>query len=489
MSVALEGGLDAHEWGPSSNLSSTKRHPRSKLTRRLKVLQIGADAGAITAGLLLAHLIGSLTAGASLETGRNLVFGLACLPLWLCVFGHYRLYSARTIASRVDEASRLLRAIAVSTGGVGVISYLIGFQASRSLVLGSAIIALPICLAERETVRAAFRRMRSSGRLRRRVVIIGANDEAASFAMMFRTTPHLGYDAVGICSDAGHAEMGVPWLGGLDDAAELVASAGATTAVIATTSLGQGEANRVVRRLHDAGIYVDLSAGLRDIPADRLSVRDLGHHAVFYLEPRFHGGWRAVAKRAFDISASLVALVALAPLLAFCALLVKLTSPGGALFHQVRIGRGGKPFRIHKLRSMVADADARVIDLTHRNQAGGPLFKLWDDPRVTPVGRLLRKLSIDELPQLWNVLKGEMSLVGPRPALERELKGWTPELHNRLRVKPGVTGMWQVSGRGSGSFEDYIRNDLFYVDNWTLSRDLVILGKTVPVVLLRRGAC
>jgi lipopolysaccharide/colanic/teichoic acid biosynthesis glycosyltransferase len=130
-----------------------------------------------------------------------------------------------------------------------------------------------------------------------------------------------------------------------------------------------------------------------------------------------------------------------------------------------------------------------VEDLEEQNELDGPLFKMRNDPRITRVGRTLRRRSIDELPQLWNVLKGDMSLVGPRPALERERLSWTPELHNRLRVKPGVTGMWQVSGRSNGSFDDYVREDLFYVDNWTLRRDLEILGKTIPVVLRGRGAC
>ena len=491
MSVSLEGTSEVREWvEPTlSNLSSPVRHPISKLTKRLKVVQVVADAAAVLCALLLAYVVRDLPTGAGNEGGRNLLFGLACLPVWLIVFRHYRLYSARVVASRAEEASRLVRAIVVASGAMAAVSYVIQFEASRGLVLGTAAFALPLCAAEREGGRRAFRRMRSSGRLRRKAVIIGANDEAASFAQMFRSTPHLGYDAVGFCSDDEVSGTDVPWLGRLDAAPELALAAGANTAVVATTSLGPVEANRVVRRLHDAGIHVELSAGLRDIPAERLSVRDLGRHAVFYLEPTVFGGWRAVAKRAFDLSISLTALILVAPLLATCALLIRLTSPGGVLFHQDRIGSRGKVFRIHKLRTMIDGADAMVLDLAELNEADGPLFKVPNDPRVTRVGKVLRTLSIDELPQLWNVLKGEMSLVGPRPALVRELAGWSPEMHNRLRVKPGVTGMWQVSGRSNGSFDDYVRHDLFYVDNWTLLRDLVILAKTVPAVFLRRGAC
>jgi exopolysaccharide biosynthesis polyprenyl glycosylphosphotransferase len=490
VTVVVDGAPELREWvAPTlSKLSSVKRHPMSRLTKRLKLLQGAGDAAALAGALLLAYVVRGMIGG-EVVSGRDLAFGLICLPLWLAMFGHYRLYSARIVASRMQECSRLLRAIVASTIAMAAVSYLIRYQPSRGLVLGAAVLAFPLCLGERELVRWAFRRMRSSGRLRRRAVIIGANEEAESFVRMFQSTPQLGYEPVGSCSDDQGFETGVPWLGSLEAAPELVAAAGATTAVIATTSIGPAEANRVVRRLHDSGIHVELSAGLRDIPAERLSVRDLGRHAVFYLEPTVHSGWRALAKRTFDVSISLATLLATAPVLAVASVLVKLTSPGPVLFHQVRVGKDGTTFRMHKLRTMVDGADAMVGHLLEQNEADGPLFKLRNDPRVTRVGRVLRSLSIDELPQLWNVLKGEMSLVGPRPAICREVEGWTPELTNRLRVKPGVTGMWQVSGRSDGSFDDYVRHDLFYVDNWSLQRDLVILAKTIPTVVLRRGAC
>jgi len=170
------------------------------------------------------------------------------------------------------------------------------------------------------------------------------------------------------------------------------------------------------------------------------------------------------------------------------AIAIKLDSRGPVLFKQSRVGRDSEPFAILKLRSMVQDAEAQLIDLAHANEADGPLFKIKDDPRITRVGRLIRRTSIDEIPQLWNVLKGEMSLVGPRPALRHETEAWDPLLTQRLRVKPGLTGMWQVNGRSESSFEDYTRLDLYYVDNWSLLTDIAILAKTVPVVMTSRGA-
>jgi lipopolysaccharide/colanic/teichoic acid biosynthesis glycosyltransferase len=177
-----------------------------------------------------------------------------------------------------------------------------------------------------------------------------------------------------------------------------------------------------------------------------------------------------------------------APILAAVAVAVKLDSRGPMIFRQVRVGRDSEPFSVLKVRTMVVDAEDRLAELREQNEADGPLFKMANDPRVTRVGRLLRVTSLDELPQLWNVLRGDMSLVGPRPALPHETEEWDALLTQRLRVKPGITGMWQVSGRSDTSFEDYTRLDLYYVDNWSLATDLAILAKTIPVVLLRRGA-
>lgn len=197
---------------------------------------------------------------------------------------------------------------------------------------------------------------------------------------------------------------------------------------------------------------------------------------------------RLVAKRVLDILVATVCLVLAVPLLITAAIWVKLDSPGPVLFRQRRVGRDGQVFEMLKLRTMTTGADDLVIDLVDQNDTGGPLFKMRDDPRITRAGRLLRRTSMDELPQLVNVLNGEMSIVGPRPALPREVQHWEDPLFDRLRVKPGITGLWQVSGRSSLPYDDYVRFDLDYVQNWTLTKDLVIILRTVPAVLSGRGA-
>jgi exopolysaccharide biosynthesis polyprenyl glycosylphosphotransferase len=304
--------------------------------------------------------------------------------------------------------------------------------------------------------------------------------------------PELGHAVVGVVTDGtpdpDGTIAGAPVLGNLANSVDIVERTQVSTVLLATTALDFVTANKLARDLHDIGVHVELSAGLRDIAPERLTVRGLGRHALIYLEPTVREGWRGKAKRVFDVTAASSALLLAFLPLAVCAVLVKLTSKGPMLFRQTRVGQHGEHFRVLKLRTMVQDAEERLTVLRAQNEADGPLFKMRDDPRVTSVGRVLRKLSIDELPQLWNVVRGEMSLVGPRPALPSELPGWGPEVQNRLRVKPGMTGMWQVNGRSDSSFEEYVRLDLYYVDNWTLGTDLAILAKTIPVVLLGRGA-
>lgn len=201
-----------------------------------------------------------------------------------------------------------------------------------------------------------------------------------------------------------------------------------------------------------------------------------------------HDRWRMAAKRGFDIVVALVALTACLPALAVAAVAIVVDSGRPVLFWQQRLGREGRLFRLYKLRTMVPGAEAMLPAVRHRNELEDPLFKIRRDPRITRVGRHLRRWSLDEVPQLWNVLRGDMSVVGPRPALPEEALAWAPELRRRLEVRPGVTGPWQVSGRADSSFVDYVRLDLEYIDNLSLLTDATIVAKTVPTVLRRRGA-
>ena len=230
----------------------------------------------------------------------------------------------------------------------------------------------------------------------------------------------------------------------------------------------------------------EYAPNVSQVQAGRLSARQLGGLSVLRLVRRYELSRRAT-KRAFDLAGAIVLLVLLTPFLLAVSALIRLDSQGPAYFRQIRVGRNGAPFELWKFRTMRVDAEAMLAELAPANESE-KLFKLRDDPRVTRVGRWLRKTSLDELPQLWNVLIGEMSLVGPRPALPSEISGFDDFTLRRLRVKPGMTGLWQVSGRSDASFATYSRMDAFYAENWTILGDLHLLLRTIPVIFGSKGA-
>ena len=253
-------------------------------------------------------------------------------------------------------------------------------------------------------------------------------------------------------------------------------------------SVPEDRLNTMTRRLTDSGYHVAISSALWDIDISRLRPQTVDGRSMIYVEPVARNGAPLMAKRAFDVTFAALLLIATAPLMLGAALAIKLTSRGPVFFRQTRVGRNGELFTMMKLRTMVQDAEAKKAELMALNEADGPLFKMTKDPRITRVGGFLRKTSIDELPQLFAVLQGTMSMVGPRPALPDEVSQWDDATRERLRVLPGLTGLWQVSGRSDSSFGVYKRLDLYYVDNWSMRHDLSICLRTVGVVLAARGA-
>jgi len=283
-------------------------------------------------------------------------------------------------------------------------------------------------------------------------------------------------------------ETGVP-VRGLDDVLALAAEVDADT--IAVTSASETAAQYLRQlswQLEGTGIELLVAPGLMEVAGPRLHIRPFEGLPLLSVEqPRFEG-WRRVIKHGVDRSVAAFALILLAPVLLSLAVAVRLSGPGPILYRQERVGLNGTSFTMLKFRSMVADADRQLDDLRGDNISDGLLFKVRNDPRVTPVGRLLRRLSLDELPQLLNVLRGTMSLVGPRPPLPVEVARYDTSVSRRLLVKPGLTGLWQISGRSDLSWEESVRLDLRYVENWSLALDLLILWKTGRAVLSRSGA-
>ncbi len=444
---------------------------------RTKAFQITADLAVAALGIVIAALV--RPAGPDALIGSALLLGA-----WALWMGRVRLYSSRFITRRADEIRRILDAGMMAAASVGVGAFAFDLDLDRFwLVAATGIGALGLTI-EREAVRRRFATMRAHGKLRRRVLMIGDNSESQLLEKMFDEETWLGYDVVETIDPTRVGDPNELTTRVLQAARE----ANATGAVVAATAIETRHSNRLIRDLIDAGIHVELSSTLADIDPSRLTVRPLGRFPVVYVEPVQRSGWRAAAKRAFDFTLASTAVVCLAPVMAGIAVAIKRGSKGPVFFKQSRVGKDGEPFDVMKFRTMVPDAEEILAELQEANEGAGPLFKMKDDPRVTGVGAFLRKTSLDELPQLFNVMKGEMSLVGPRPALASEMSAWEADLYGRLRVKPGITGMWQVSGRSETSFEEYTRLDLYYVDNWSLVVDLTILARTIPAVLKSDGA-
>jgi exopolysaccharide biosynthesis polyprenyl glycosylphosphotransferase len=464
---------------------------RSVRTALLKLLIVLADVATVALAYTVATVLAASIGGwSAADTRHHLTVAALTLPVWPILFARQQMYAARFLTRLMDELRRVLHVVVLGTVTLVVVGWLTGAGLGRAWVGLFLVSALAFVGTERFAIRRWFVHRRREGRSLRDVVLVGTNAEAEDLYEAL-DDPALGYRVVGFVSTDPRAPMsldGLPVRLGTEGTLAFARSLDAQGVILATTSLDVGLPNRLLRELLEGGLHVEMTSGLRDVTPERMTVRPLGRHPVVYLEPARRFGWRAVAKRIFDVVLAGVGLLLALPVLVVSAIAIKVTSSGPVLFRQQRVGRDGRPFGVLKLRTMVQDAEALLPDLMVHNESDGPLFKMKDDPRITSVGRVLRKLSIDELPQLWNVVRGDMSLVGPRPALPREVEGWNDELHERLRVRPGITGMWQVSGRSESGFTEYQRLDLFYVDNWSIVIDLGILVRTVPAVITGRGA-
>jgi exopolysaccharide biosynthesis polyprenyl glycosylphosphotransferase len=462
------------------------------LTPRVaRIALVLSDLMAIGLGYLVAFAVQSVFRPVpGFVRADHVTLSLLSLPVWLIALVATKSYVARHVDRATQEFSCILRSTRIVVGTIIVASFLSQFDTlSRLWVVVMVAAVTGMLLVERGIARLIFHRMRVQGKMTRRVLIAGTGTDAISLLHSIKGDRSLGYDVVGFVGeeDIGERE-GCRVLGGYDEVMNVVRQTNASGVIVSVASLDPTVVNRLTRELTDAAVHVALSSSLYDIDVTRFRPQTLGGRTLFYVERTVRNGWRAIAKRTFDIVVASGGLLLTSPIVAVSAILIKRGSSGPFMFRQERIGLNGQTFTILKLRTMCNDAEQLKDTLRDRNEADGPLFKIESDPRITGIGRILRKLSIDEIPQLWNVLKGEMSLVGPRPALPDEIAHWKPELHERLRVPPGITGMWQVHGRSSTSFDDYARLDLYYVDNWSLTKDLGIMARTFLAVAQSTGA-
>lgn len=418
----------------------------------------------------------------------------AAFPLGLVgMIAACRGYERRFLGSGSEEFRRVTDAAVRYTALVAVLAYGFQYELARGYVLIAFPLAAVLVLAGRGAARQSLHRARCQGHYSHRVLVLGRERSAAEMVRRFKAEERAGFNVVGACIDgsAVAAVEGVPVLGSASgDILNAVRRSGAdTVAVAAWSALSQDDLRRLSWQLEGSGVSLVVAPSFAGVAGTRLHIRPIAGLPLLHVEQPEFKGVRRILKGAFDRLVAGTAILLSCPILLLIALAVRLDSPGPALFHQVRVGRSGNTFRMLKFRSMRVDAEQELATLAACNESsGGVLFKMRQDPRVTPLGRWLRRYSLDELPQLLNVVRGHMSLVGPRPPLPSEVAVYASEVHRRLLVKPGLTGLWQVSGRANLSWDESVRLDLHYVENWSLALDIAILCRTAAAVLKREGA-
>jgi exopolysaccharide biosynthesis polyprenyl glycosylphosphotransferase len=421
--------------------------------------------------------------------------GVVVTLAWVAVMGLARGYDRRIIGISSDEYRRVVGGASWFAALTALLAFYGELPLSRSFAAGTTIGATAMALLLRNGIRSWLLDQRRRGRFTKQVVVVGREATALALVRHFQGSSIAEMEVIGLCvsdrsetTDAGGGHE-IPVLGGPDDVWVAALNVGADAIAIADTdALSPTQVKMLSWHLEGYGIEVMVVPAVTDVAGPRIRFRLVAGLPLIYLdEPRF-GVVARILKASFDRSLAAIGLLVASPAMVVIAVAVRLADGGPALFRQTRVGLDGRTFTIVKFRSMVPDAEQRLVDVVHLNEHDGLLFKIRDDPRITPIGRLLRRWSLDELPQLWNVLAGHMSIVGPRPPLPAEVEQYNARVHRRLRVRPGLTGLWQVSGRSELSWEEGIRLDLEYIEQWSLMLDLVVMVRTVRAVLRRRGA-
>ncbi len=449
---------------------------------------------------LLVGVVGALGAGLlRFSDGMTLPYQLIGITIpfaWIAALSMAGAYERRYLGVSGEE----YRAVGRAAIGLLAVLAISAFLANVLLARLYVLYLLPMLMIGGLLVRHHMHRWlmtrRARGDLMQRTVVIGRSDAAAALLRSIKAEPSQGLKPVAVCAsgldadwDATTSLEGVPVMGGPRDALAATDLYNAEAVAVAShPDLAGKSLRRLAWALEERGIDLIVSPGLLDVAGPRLSIRPSTNLSLLHIERPSHTGRSMLLKGAMDRTLAALLILALSPVLIAVAIAIKVTDPGPVFFRQKRVGVRGELFSIYKFRTMVVDAETRLAKLATQSDGNGVLFKMQDDPRVTSIGRILRRYSIDELPQLFNVLRGEMSLVGPRPPLPREVQEYEPDALRRLHVRPGMTGLWQVSGRSDLSWEESLRLDLRYVDNWSPVGDLHILFRTFRAVTGGSGA-
>jgi exopolysaccharide biosynthesis polyprenyl glycosylphosphotransferase len=478
--------------GPKASTAVARRAAADPAAwRRRYVHRAFAADGACALAAGLAALVIRFNGSASAPV-THVILTVSLPLLWWVSVALARGYDVRFIGLGSEEFRRVLNAAVSLTGAVAIVSY----AARSDIARGYLLIALPCAtvldLLARFVLRKRLHRQRRAGAFMHRTIAVGSAEAVADLISELRRETYHGLAVVGACLSAAAPPgevAGVPVCGGLERIQAAVSDLDAdTVAVLASPQLNGVRLRNLAWQLEKTGTDLCVAPAVMDVAGPRTTIRPVAGLPLLHVDHPELVGARQVIKGTFDKVVALTALFLLAPLLAGIALAVRLSDGGPALFRQTRVGRDERLFTVYKFRTMVSDAEKQKSALVAHNEGNGLLFKIRDDPRITPVGAWLRRYSLDELPQLWNVLKGDMSLVGPRPALSAETAEYDYYVRRRLAVKPGVTGLWQVSGRSDLPWEEAVRLDVRYVEQWSLVLDLQILWKTWSAVIRGSGA-
>jgi exopolysaccharide biosynthesis polyprenyl glycosylphosphotransferase len=429
------------------------------------------------------------------SVGNFLLF-IGLLILWHHMFSAMGLYGSHRFASRMSEAWDVVKATFLSSVILAAVALLFRIKmASLPVLVVFFALSTAVLVLSRLVLKTVLARTRLHGRNLRNVLIVGTNQRAMEFAHRLETRLDLGCRVIGFADQewGGSEEFrksGHTLACQLEDLPQFLRdNVVDEVAITLPIRSFHDDASRIAALCEKQGIILRMPSNIFDLKQSRSRADELEGHALITHYTGALDGWPVVAKRALDFCVALIALIAVSPVMLIAAALIKLTSPGPVFFLQKRIGQNKRKFTIFKFRTMAVDAEARMKELQHLNEVSGPVFKIKQDPRITPVGSFLRKTSIDELPQLINVLKGDMSLVGPRPLPLRDYEGFNEDWHRRrFSVRPGITCLWQVNGRSSIPFEKWMELDMQYIDRWSLWLDLKILAQTIPAVLKGFGA-
>jgi exopolysaccharide biosynthesis polyprenyl glycosylphosphotransferase len=487
---------------PTSTQSERER-PRARAAprwvRRYLATTLAADAVSVLLATTFAELLRFGLSDPTINIGAvNLPYfyiAVVLVPAWIAVMAFNGCYDYRVFGAGLDEYRQVMTGGVQFLAALAVFALVLKLDIARGVVFAVIPLSVMMSLVGRWLVRQRLQRSRAKGLNLQRVLIVGSSAPVKQVTRHLDSAPWTGFYIVGayttehgVWHPVGDASS-LPVLEDLNDVADALETLDIESLVVANGSaFPQGELQQLSWMLEDAGSNLIVAPGTTEIAGPRVSIRPAADLPLLYVErPRFSVGARAY-KVVFDPCIALLGLILFSPLLLATAVAVRCTSRGPVLFRQKRVGLNGELFTLWKFRTMLRNAPEQQATFAHANDADGVLFKLWRDPRVTSVGRVLRRFSIDELPQLVQVLNGKMSLVGPRPPLPDEVARYEGDTHRRLLVKPGITGLWQVNGRSDLAWDEAVRLDLYYVNHWSPAMDCAIILKTIGAVIRGRGA-